>query len=133
MRCACMVNTIVSSYLSITIAIALAAVSCAGVRPEPVAAPSTLPAEYISVAPGYVASEPGFFLSIPGAIAELTLQSDHDLEIQKQLAIMIAERRADAKQMARDEWCAKYCLWIGATAGLVLGGFAGFGIHALAH
>lgn len=109
------------------------AASCASVKPELVAAPSTLPAEYMAVASGYVASEPGFFLSIPGAIAELTLQSDHDLEIQKQLAIMIAERRADAKQMARDEWCAKYCLWIGATAGLVLGGFAGFGVHALAH
>lgn len=68
-----------------------------------------------------------------GAKFELIEQSNHDLEIQKQLTIMRLERDSDAKQMKRDEWCAKYCLWIGAFGGLIWGGFVGFGIETLLH
>lgn len=86
---------------------------------------STLPTEYISVHPGFVASEPGFFLSLPGAVAELIAQSNHELEIQKQLTIMQKERDADAMQMARDEWCSKWCLPLGGLGGVVVGAILG--------
>jgi hypothetical protein len=95
--------------------------------------PSSMPDEYISVQRGYVVPETGYYLTMHGAVSELVARSGHELEIQKQLEIMKAERDADAKQMARDVWCAKWCLPLSGVGGLILGWVSGFAFSKLIH
>lgn len=115
------------------IAIVLAATSCASVRVAPASQPSSLPDEYMAVTPGYMVPEPGFYLTMAGAVNELTLQSNHELEIQKQLKIMQLERDTDAKQLSRDEWCSRWCLPLGVVGGLIAGILGSSAVFAVLH
>lgn len=86
--------------------------ACAGVHISPQA--STLPAQFVSVAPGELTPDDGFFISTEGARALLLSQRMHDLDTQEAVETEKKLRESSDKRAAKSEFLASYGLPIGA-------------------
>jgi hypothetical protein len=115
--------------LAICATISIAASSCAAVRAQPASQPASMSASgYELVSEGEPARADGLFLTIPSAREMLKAQRLRELDLQEQLAESNLQRDAADKQLALDQFCAKWCLPLGLIGGTILGG--AFGIWA---
>lgn len=95
----------------------LAICSCASRSDVPRAA--SAPA-YVAINAGDAAPDDGFFLSVPAARTKLLQDRMHDLDLGEQLAESEMHRQAAESRAAKSEFCATYCLEIGAGSVIIV-------------
>lgn len=103
-----------------TTLIVLLVSACAHVQ-APASQPASMPGRFIVVDAGEVIYEQGIYAPVAVARSYLKAKSDYELGLQEDNAQMKAQRDADAKQLAKEDWLARWGLPTGGAVGLVVG------------